>query len=34
MASDRERQVAEIQIHIAVLHRYMALGMPVREPVG
>jgi hypothetical protein len=29
-----ERQVAEIQIRIAVLNRYTALGIPVFEPVG
>ena len=34
MARDFERQVAEIQIRIAVLNRYTALGMPVTEPVG
>ena len=33
-ARDFERQVAEIQIRIAVLNRYTALGMPVTEPVG
>lgn len=31
-ARDFERQVAEIQIRIAVLNRYTALGMPVTEP--
>ena len=34
MARDFERQVAEIQIRIAILNRYTALGMPVTEPVG
>ena len=34
MAQDLERQVAEIQIRIAVLNRYAALGMPVTEAVG
>ena len=34
MARDFERQVAEIQIRIAVLNRYTALGIPVTEPVG
>ena len=34
MARDFERQVAEIQIRIAVLNRYTALGTPVTEPVG
>ena len=34
MARDFERLVAEIQIRIAVLNRYTALGIPVTEPVG
>lgn len=34
MAKDFDRQVAEIQIRIAVLNRYTALGIPVTEPVG
>jgi hypothetical protein len=34
MARDFERQVVEIQIRIAVLNRYTALGIPVTEPVG
>ncbi len=34
MARDFDRQVAEIQIRIAVLNRYSALGIPVTEPVG
>jgi hypothetical protein len=34
MARDFDRQVAEIQIRIAVLNRYAALGMPVTEAVG
>ena len=34
MARDFERQVAEIQIRIAVLNRYTALGMPDTEAVG
>jgi len=34
MARDFERQVAEIQIRIAVLNRYTTLGIPVTEPVG
>jgi hypothetical protein len=34
MARDFERQAAEIQIRIAVLNRYTALGIPVTEPVG
>ena len=34
MARDFERQIAEIQIRIAVLNRYTALGIPVTEPAG
>ncbi len=34
MARDFERQVAEIQIRIAVLNRYTTLGRPVTEPAG
>ena len=34
MARDFERQVAEIQVRIAVLNRYTALGIPITEPVG
>jgi hypothetical protein len=34
MARDFERQVAEIQIRIAVLNRYTDLGIPITEPVG
>lgn len=34
MARDFDRQVAKIQIRIAVLNRYTALGIPVTEPVG
>ena len=34
MAQDFERQVAEIQIRIAVLNRYTALGIPVTEAVA
>ena len=34
MAPDFDRQVAEIQIRIAVLNRYTALGIPITEPVG
>ena len=34
MARDFERQVAEIQIRIAVLNRYTALGTPVTQAVG
>jgi hypothetical protein len=34
MARDFERQVAEIQIRIAVLNRYTALGISITEPVG
>ncbi|SMO93262.1 hypothetical protein SAMN06265173_1269 [Thalassovita litoralis] len=34
MARDFDRQVAELQIRIAVLNRYTALGIPVTKPVG
>ena len=34
MARDFDRQVAEIQIRIAVLNLYTALGIPVTEAVG
>ena len=29
-----ERQVAEIQVRIAILNRYTALGIPITKPVG
>ena len=34
MARNFDRQVAEIQIRIAVLNRYTALGIPVTETVA
>jgi len=34
MARDFDRQVAEIQVRIAVLNRYTALGRPVTDAVG
>ena len=34
MARDFDRQVAEIQIRIAVLNRSTALGVPVAEAIG
>ena len=34
MARDFDRQVADIQIHIGVLNRCKALGMPITKPVG
>lgn len=34
MARDFDRQVAEIQVRMAVLNRYTALGVPVTEAVG
>ena len=34
MAREFDRQVAEIQLRIAVLNRYTALGTPVTEPVA
>ncbi|EEX16658.1 ISSpo9, transposase [Citreicella sp. SE45] len=34
MARDFNRQVAELQLRIAVLNGYAALGIPVTEAVG
>ncbi|OLS49178.1 transposase [Rhodovulum sulfidophilum] len=34
MARGFDRQVAELQIRIAVLNHYSALGIPVAEAVG
>jgi hypothetical protein len=34
MARDFDRQVAEIQIRVAVLNRYTTLGIPVTVPIG
>jgi hypothetical protein len=34
MARDVDRQVAQLQVRIAVLNGYTALGIPVTEPVG
>lgn len=34
MARDFERQIAELQIRIAVLNGYAALGIPATEVVG
>ena len=33
-ARDFERQIAEIQVRIAVLNRYTALGIPITQPAG
>ncbi|MCH2164537.1 MAG: IS5/IS1182 family transposase, partial [Marinovum sp.] len=33
-ARDFERQVAEIQVRIAVHNRYNALGIPITQPAG
>ncbi|SFU17491.1 hypothetical protein SAMN05216236_14012 [Sedimentitalea nanhaiensis] len=33
MAGDFDRQVAELQVRIAVLNRYTAPGIPVTQPV-
>ena len=33
-ARDFDRQVAEIQIRVAVLNKYTALGIPITEVVG
>jgi hypothetical protein len=34
MARDFDRQVAEIQIRVAVLNKYTVLGIPITEVVG
>jgi hypothetical protein len=34
MARDFDRQVSEIQVRVAVLNRYTALGIPVTEVAG
>ena len=34
MARDFDRQTAELQVRIAILNRYTALGIPVTQPVG
>ena len=34
MARDFDRQVTELQVRIAVLNRYTALGIPVTQPIG
>ena len=34
MARHFDRQVAELQVRIAVLNRYTALGIPVTKVVG
>ena len=34
MARDFDRQTAELQLRIAILNRYTALGIPVTQPVG
>ncbi len=34
MARDFDRQVADIQIRVAVLNRYTALGIPITKPVA
>ncbi len=33
MAQDVDRQTAELQLRIAILSRFIALGIPVTEPV-
>ena len=33
MARDFDRQVAELQVRIAILNRFTALGIPVTQPV-
>jgi hypothetical protein len=34
MARDVDRQVAEVQVRIAVMNGYTAIGIPVTEAVG
>ena len=34
MARDFDRQTADIQVRIAILNRFTALGIPVTQPVG
>ena len=34
MARDFDRQTAELQVRIAILNRFTALGIPVTQPVG
>lgn len=34
MAKDIDRQVAEIQVRIALLNRYAAIEIPITEPAG
>ena len=34
MARDFERQVAEVQVRVAILNGYTALGIPVTKAVG
>ena len=34
MARDFDRQVAEVQVRIAILNGYTALGIPVTKAVG
>lgn len=34
MARDFDRQTAEIQVRIAILNRYTALGIPITRPIG
>lgn len=34
MSRDFERQTAELQVRVAILNRYTALGIPVTQPVG
>ena len=33
-ARDFDRQTAEIEIRVAILNRFTALGIPVTQPVG
>ena len=33
LSRDFDRQTAELQVRIAILNRYTALGIPVTQPV-
>ena len=34
LASDYDRQVAEVQVRVAILNGYIALGIPVTKALG
>ena len=33
-APDFHGQIAELQVRIAILNRFTALGVPIKQPVG